>query len=92
MRDLPFITWKNINEIFRAKSTEEFVQILSQEIHKDDFEVRNLLRAVGKVDPKQYTKEVYSFNDVRGSLLYIWPRNLAKWILFCNFKECCQLD
>lgn len=59
---LPFITWKNINEIFRAKSTEEFVQILSQEIHKDDFEVRNLLRAVGKVDPKQYTKEVYSFN------------------------------
>mgnify|MGYP004463773507 FL=1 len=59
---LPFITWKNINEIFRAKSTEEFVQILSQEIHKDDFEVRNLLRAVGKVDPKQYTNEVYAFN------------------------------
>lgn len=59
---LPFITWKNINEIFRAKSTEEFVQILSQEIHKDDFEVRNLLRTVGKVDPKQYTNEVYAFN------------------------------
>jgi len=74
---LPFITWKNINEFFRAKSTEEFVQILSQEIHKDGFEAENLLRSVVKVDPKQYINEVYAFNEL-GSAFFTFSQEILQ--------------
>lgn len=76
---------ENINEIFRAKSTEEFVQILSQEIHKDDFEVRNLLRTVGKVDPKQYTNEVYAFNAL-GAAFFTFGQEILQMDSILRFQ------
>ena len=73
---LPLIQWSGINEVFRAKSTEEFVQIIRQE-GQEKFDFQNLLNVVNAIDSTRYLNEVYEFGKL-GSVFYTFTEEILQ--------------